>query len=128
MKQIFTILVMVLVSYRNAACAQQNTLTLGTFILHTADFTLSHAALGFYHQASEHQALGLKAMWYTDEIGNKENQINNSILNIDLVQRWTFKKAQKRTRWNLDAGISAAWTIQKFPPMKQWGFCGAGMS
>jgi hypothetical protein len=128
MRQILTFLVSGLVFCAIPALAQLNTVTIGTFILPTGDFTLAHGALGYYRQTSLNQAIGIKAMMYTDEIGSKEDDILNSIVNVDLVHRWTFKKEHKRTQWNLEAGISSAWIIQKFPPVKNWGFCGTGMS
>ena len=128
MRQIVTFLLFGMVFCAIPALAQQNTVTVGTFILPTGDFTVAHGALGFYRQVSGHQAMGLKAMILTDEIGNTKNNIRNSLVNVDLVNRWTFKKEHKKTRWNLEAGISAAWTIQKLPPVEYWLRCGTGVS
>jgi hypothetical protein len=63
MRQIVTFLLFGMVFCAIPALAQQNTVTVGTFILPTGDFTVAHGALGFYRQVSGHQAMGLKAIW-----------------------------------------------------------------
>lgn len=65
-------------------------------------------------------------MFSTDAIGMQGNQNHFYIANVDVVHRWVLKKEAKRSKWNLEAGISAIMIYQKFPPVDSWSYCPVG--
>ena len=124
----FTILFFLSFLSISTAIAQKNTLSMGVYAQPTEGRAIGHASLGYFRSLAGGHVLGLKGMYSSDRFGASDVQNRFTTMNIDLVKRWTFAKPNRRAQWNLEAGLSAAWTRQENPPNHNIGFCGTGMT
>lgn len=128
MKHFSTLLSLLLLFCCTIAVAQKNTVHLAASFLPVGDNPVAHGAVGYFRQVVGNQSIGLKAMVSSDGLGTNANRSVLTFNNMDLVYQWTISKNKRASQWNLEAGISKAWTVERIPPMQGYRICGTGLT